>query len=199
MTVFTYVLIALISYLIGSFSTGISFSRRHGRDLREEGSKSSGATNAFRVMGARFGLLTFLGDFLKATLALWAGKLLGGQPGAMAAGIFVILGHNWPVYYRFRGGKGIACSIAVLFWIFPLQSLAAFLLASIVVVITKYVSLGSLVFILLSAVFITVYNGFIPYGLWVAILFALAVFQHRANLNRLLNGEENKLRLRRSV
>jgi len=199
MTVQSYALIALIAYLIGSFSTGISFSRRQGRDIRNEGSKSSGATNAFRVMGARFGLLTFLGDFLKATIALWAGKLLGGEPGALTAGFFVIIGHNWPVYYRFRGGKGIACSIAVLLWLFPLEALAAFALAFIVVLITKYVSLGSLVYIFLCAVFVTITHGFIPNGCWVALLFALAVFQHRSNIKRLLKGEENKLSIKRSA
>ena len=199
MTVLNYTLTALIAYLIGSFSPGISFSRGLGRDIRDEGSKSSGATNAFRVMGVKIGLLTFLGDFLKATIALWIGRLLAGEQGALTAGFYVVIGHNWPVYYRFRGGKGIACSIAVMLWLFPIEALIALLAALLVVIFTKYVSLASLSFLFICAVAVSITHGLIPNGCIVFLLFALALFQHRSNLKRLMKGEENKLKLKRTA
>ena len=197
MTPFQYLSVALIAYLVGSFSSGIVLSAFKGRDIRKEGSKSTGATNVTRVMGVGYGLLTFLGDFIKASLAVWVGVLICGYPGAMVAGIYVVVGHNWPVYYQFRGGKGIVCSIAVLLLVCPVEALIAGALAILVIALTRYVSLGSLTMVGVSAVLILIFKPFVPHGAWALILLVLAVYQHRANIARLMRGEENKLNLKR--
>jgi glycerol-3-phosphate acyltransferase PlsY len=197
MTPLQYLLIAVIAYLLGSFSFGIYLSAMRGKDIRAEGSKSSGATNVTRVLGIKFGLLTFLGDFVKATLAVLIGNMIAGQAGMQAAGIFAVVGHNWPVYYRFKGGKGIVCSVAVLLWVCPPEAAVASALAVITIILTKYVSLGSLVMVGVSSMLIIVSRPFIPLGAWSLILILLAIWQHRANIRRLIRGEESKLKLKK--
>lgn len=192
MSILKLIVIALISYLIGSFSPGIFFSALKGRDIRKEGSKSSGATNVTRVMGISYGLLTFISDITKAALALWLGWLISGKSGAMLAGIFTILGHNWPIYYGFKGGKGVACSVAILVIICPLEGLIACAAAVLVIALTRYVSLGSLTLLTVGTLLIIILRGFIPYGFWALLLMLLAFYQHRTNIERLLAGNENR-------
>lgn len=196
MNLLTFLLIALIAYLIGSFSSGIALSVLKGRDVRKEGSKSTGATNVSRVLGLSYGLLTFAADFLKACLALLLGYWIAGIKGAMTASVFVVIGHNWPVYYRFQGGKGIVCSLAVLLMMCPREALIASAAALIVIALTKYVSLGSLTVLALSFILIVINRGFLPYGWWSLILLVLGVFQHRENIKRILTGSENRFSLK---
>lgn len=193
-----YVLAALVAYLIGSFSFGILISAAKGHDIRQEGSKSSGATNVSRVLGLSYGLVTFLADFLKAALALGAGALIAGTNGAMVASIFVVIGHNWPVYYQFKGGKGIVCSVAVVILMCPLEGLLAGLIAIGVIAAFKYVSLGSLTYLASATILLMAIRGPVPYGWWSLILLVLGVFQHRSNIVRLISGKENKFTMRKS-
>lgn len=193
MTWTNIIIIAVLAYLIGSFSFGIFLSALQGKDIRKEGSKSSGATNVTRVMGLSLGMITFLGDFIKAVIAIWIGWLLEGTNGAMLAGVLAVVGHNWPVYYQFRGGKGVVCSVAVLLIICPLEGSIAAVLAVLVIWLTKYVSLGSLTYLFVASVMLLILRGFHPYGWWSLILLALGIFQHRTNIKRLLSGKENKL------
>lgn len=198
MNFFTAMLVAALAYLIGSFSFGIFISALQGRDVRKEGSKSAGATNVSRVMGIGFGLLTFLGDFIKATVAVFVGKWIAGPSGALLAGLFAVIGHNWPVYYRYRGGKGIVCSLAVLLWLFPVIGLIASGIAVLTIALTKYVSLGSLVLLASGCLMIVFQYSFWPEGLWALLLLALAIYQHRSNISRLLAGKENKFSFKSS-
>lgn len=191
-----FFLIALLAYLIGSFSSGIVLSALKGRDVRKEGSRSTGATNVSRVLGLSYGLLTFVADFLKACLALLAGFWIAGIKGAMTAAVFVVIGHNWPVYYRFQGGKGIVCSVAVLLLLCPPEALIASAAALLVIALSKYVSLGSLTVLALSFILISVNRGLMPYGWWSLILLVLGVFQHRENIKRILTGKENRFSLK---
>lgn len=193
MTPFQYILIGIIAYLIGSFSTGIVLSGTRGTDIRKEGSKSAGATNVTRVLGLGYGVLTLLGDFAKATLAVYIGRFIAGESGAMAAGIYAIVGHNWPVYYQFRGGKGIACSIAVLFWLCPIETLIGIACAIVSIAVTKFVSVGSLVLLSVSTIAILINRPLFPLGIWALLITALAYYQHRTNLRRLIQGKENRL------
>lgn len=197
MTPLQYLLIVAVAYLLGSFSSGIFLASLQGRDIRAEGSKSSGATNVTRVLGIKLGLLTFAGDFLKTALAVAFGRLISGQSGAMAAGIFAVAGHNWPVYYQFRGGKGIVCSATVLLLIFPVEALISAALFFAVTITSKFVSLGSLALLLSGVILLTSFKGFIPAGLWALVLFLLAVYQHRSNITRLIKGEENRFSLKK--
>lgn len=199
MTPLQYLLVAAVSYLIGSFSFGIFVSALKGRDIRQEGSRSSGATNVTRVLGPSYGLVTFLGDFIKAAAAVLFGFLVSGTAGALVASVFCVIGHNWPVYYQFRGGKGIVCSVAVILLLCPLEGAIASAIAVLVIWRTRFVSLGSLSYLLAAALLLTILRGLVPYGWWAFILLVLGVFQHRSNLSRLLKGQENKLSFKRQA
>lgn len=188
-----YVLCAVIGYLLGSVSTGVLLAKRAGHDIRSEGSKSTGATNALRVAGVRVGLLTFVLDCLKTVIAIVLGLLIGGQPCAMAAAFAVIIGHNWPVFFGFKGGKGIACSCAAMVVLFPLQGGIAAALCLIVIALSRRVSLGSLVMLVLFAVLMCAMYPFWPYGAFAAALALVGIFRHRENVKRLISGTENTL------
>ena len=188
-----YILCAVIAYLLGSISTGILVAKNSGHNLREEGSRNTGASNALRVLGVKGGALTFLGDFLKAFIAVMIGKAIAGMEGGLIAGLCVVLGHNWPVFFGFKGGKGIACSAAVLTTLFPLQGWIAVALCLLVIYIWRYISVGSLTMLFSFAVMILFTQPFWPTGVWALILLALGVYRHRSNLERLKNGTENKI------
>lgn len=193
MNIFLSILSILIGYLLGSISFGILIARKNGHDIRSEGSHNTGASNALRVLGLKGGALTFAGDFAKAALAVIAGSLLMGRPGAMLAGLGVVLGHNWPLYFSFKGGKGIACSTAVLLFTFPPQGGIAVALCLIVIALTKYISVGSLTMVTVFFVLMCVSFPFYPYAAWALILMLLAWYRHRGNLKRLYEGNENKI------
>lgn len=193
-------LVAAIAYLLGCFSTGTLISNASGVDIRSVGSKNTGASNVLRVLGLRKGLVTFAGDAAKALLACLAGELILGDAfgvqgfGAMLAGLFVITGHNWPVFYGFKGGKGVACSVAVILYCQPLLGAVSVALCILVIWLTRYISVGSMTmllsYLILSAVFMLGSWARIAFCL---ILFILCVVRHRANIERLKNGTENKL------
>ncbi len=195
--VLCYILIAVIAYLLGSLSTGLLLARlRRKPDLREVGSRNTGATNALRVMGLRDGILVFLGDMAKAFLACWIGSRMAGCPeGAWLAGLFAVVGHNWPVFFQFRGGKGAACTCAVMMYCFPLPALFAFLLGIAMIAIWRYVSVGSMSVITAYALIITFLvepGNLLAIG-WAWLLVILLVARHIPNIQRLAQGTERKL------
>ena len=184
---------AVIGYVLGSVSTGILYSRALGRDIRTQGSKNSGATNMTRVHGLKKGGLTFLGDCLKGVLAALIGKWLGGQTGAVVGGTFAVLGHMWPIFFGFQGGKGVATCIGIGFVTYPLFGGLALLIGVAVMLISKFVSLGSMLELIAFAIGVTLYYGLWPIGLWGIGLAALVVWRHRSNIKRLMNGTENRI------
>lgn len=194
-------LVAVISYLLGCFSTGLIVSSSKGVDIRNRGSKNTGASNVLRVMGFKSGLITFLGDFLKATLACWIGSLLLpdvtfgiSRFGAMLGGLFVVIGHNWPVFYGFKGGKGVACSVAVVFFINPLWGGISIAICIAVIALTRFISLGSMTLLFCYMVTMTIANwGDWAVCVFTVLLFVMCVWRHRTNIQRLMNGTENKL------
>ena len=183
----------VIGYLLGSFSTGILVANKEGHDIRAEGSHNTGASNALRILGLKGGALTFLGDFLKAALAVIAGLLIGGTYCCMLGGLGAVLGHNWPVFFGFKGGKGIACSTAVLLILFPWQGAVAAIACLLVIYFTRYISVGSLTMLSVFFLLMLFSMGLWPYGAWAFLLLALGVYRHRSNLQRLRDGTENKL------
>lgn len=183
----------VIGYLLGSISTGILVATRAGHDIRSEGSHNTGASNALRILGLRGGAVTFAGDFLKAALAVLLGQWIGGLFGGMAAGLGAVLGHNWPLFFRFKGGKGIACSTAVLLFLFPWQGAVAVGLCLLVIWRTRYISLGSLTMLTVFLLLMLFTMGFWPYAAWALVLTLLGFYRHRGNLARLKNGTENKI------
>lgn len=186
-------LTALIGYVLGSVSTGILYSRSLGRDIRTQGSKNSGATNMTRVHGLGKGLLTFLGDCAKGVLAALIGKWLGGQLGACVGGTCAVLGHMWPVFFGFKGGKGVATCIGVGFVTYPPFGGIAVAVGVAAMLITKFVSVGSMLGLITFGVCVAVRYGIWPVGLWGLALAALVVWRHRSNIQRLIKGTENKI------
>lgn len=195
-TTFTYILIAVIAYLLGSFSTGLFVAKiSGGPNLREVGSKNTGASNVLRTMGLKKGLVTFVGDCLKSLVACLIGRWLGGQYGAMLAGLMVILGHNWPVFFQFRGGKGVASSCGLMLVCFPIPAIISYLVAIALIATTKFISVGSMAMLTLYGLLVIILhaNGDWVIIAWAVVLAALCILRHRTNILRLVKGEENKI------
>ena len=186
----------VISYLLGSLSTGIIYSKVTGAgDIRTKGSKNAGATNVLRVMGKQAAIITLIGDMLKGILAALLGKwLVGGAFGGMLGSVFAVLGHSYPIFFEFKGGKGVATSFGSLLIAMPVPILICFGVFVITVAITRYVSLGS---ILAAATFPLMVLLTQPFELPVFLLSlfegAFVIYRHRSNIGRLLRHEENKL------
>ena len=191
-----YVVSGLIAYCLGSISMGLLVARlANGPDLRSVGSKNTGASNVLRTMGWKYGLITFFGDFLKAVLACWIGRLLtGAQEGALLCGLLVILGHNWPVFFGFRGGKGVASSCGVMLFCFPVPALICFGVAIGIIAVTKFISLGSMCMLTSYAILVSCFRaeGRWLVIAWAVILAALCILRHRGNIVRLIRGTENR-------
>jgi glycerol-3-phosphate acyltransferase PlsY len=185
-----------IGYLIGCFQTAFILGKLLlNVDIRQHGSGNSGTTNALRVLGWKAGFLTFFGDFLKAILAVVLIRLLFDDAlYTLYAGFGVVLGHNFPVFMKFKGGKGIAASAGALLAFDYRIGLISMLVMIVVVFFTRYVSLGSL--FLATWIPIGIYI-FYPQQWELLILgicfMILAFVRHQSNIKRLLSGEENKL------
>ncbi len=188
-----YIICAAAAYLLGSISFGILLTKNSGHDIRKEGSGNTGASNALRVFGLRTGLVTFICDILKAVISVLLGKALAGEYGGMLAGLFVIIGHNWPLFFGFKGGKGISCSCAVVLLNFPGPGAIAIAICIAAIAITRYISVGSMLLLVSYAVILCVIKPFWPHGVWAIVLAVMAVARHHGNIRRLLNGTENKL------
>ena len=190
-----YVIIAVIAYLLGSISFGMIVAKlAGGPNLREVGSKNTGATNVLRVMGLKIGLIVFVLDILKALIACIIGRVWLGLNGAMLAGLAVVIGHNWPCFFQFKGGKGVASTLAVMLLTFPIPAIICYVVAIVLIASTKYVSLGSITLAALFAILVIATNwANCLVILWVLIIADLLIWRHHANIGRLLHGTENKL------
>lgn len=189
-------LVLVVGYLLGNFSTGVVLSRcAKGMDIRDYGSKSAGSTNMLRVLGRSSAALTLIGDMLKGIIAaLIGGWLIGGKFGALLGGIAAIVGHDFPALLHFKGGKGIATSFGLLLYLYPIQSLIVLAFFILIVALTHYVSVGSIASACLYPFIITATTPFdLRVTLCLVVICVLAVFCHRANIQRLLAGKENKL------
>ena len=213
-------IIIILSYLIGSIPTSILISKAAGGiDIREHGSGNAGGTNVIRVLGWKYGLLVIILDALKGALAviIIARLFFGPLPFEnispfddftlvqIIAGIAAVIGHIWTIFAGFRGGKGIATALGMLVMLVTVEMLIAVGIFALVVLISRYVSLGSIIAAIsvpstlfirenLFHVDIPGYHTLFPFILAVS---ALVVFTHRKNLVRLLNGNENKLSFRK--
>ena len=211
-TIVQRIICLVIGYVFGLFQTGYIYGKLHGIDIRKEGSGNAGTTNALRVLGKKAGVITYAGDMLKAVLAAAVVRLIFGESHkdiimalVLYCGLGVILGHNFPFYLGFKGGKGIAASsgviIAIGYWPLILLGFCTFMTLTIV---SRYVSLGSLVMMtgFLIEFIIFGIKGMVP-GLYpaelveaiiiVAVITILAFWRHRANIGRLIHGNERKL------
>lgn len=186
----------VIGYLLGSISSGVLLSKLVMKDdIRAHGSGNAGTTNMLRVHGRGMALMTFAGDMLKGIIAVIIGALLVGGTTGMLVGVFgAVLGHNFPLYFGFKGGKGIATSFGCLLLVFPLQTLSAFAVFLLVFFATHYVSAGSVCAAVALPLFVILTTPFSVVN-WVCIvaLGALAIWRHKPNIIRLMNHNENKI------
>jgi len=202
--------IIILCYLIGSFPSGYLVGKSQGIDIRQHGSGNIGATNVLRVMGKKWGYLVFFCDSLKGFIAVKVGVWLATSAGAettfagVVAGICCIIGHNYTVWLRFKGGRGIATSIGVLLAIVPIVIVLIVLVVWVAVFfVWKYVSLASICAALSLPVAVLALFPFVAHGnYWVLLVFslivaALAVWRHRPNIDRLLHGTENRFGAKR--
>jgi len=203
-----------IGYVFGLFQTSYIYGKIKGIDIREHGSGNAGATNALRTLGKSAGIITFLGDGLKCLLAVWLVRILfsgmmpeDGQNWGVLLGMYaslgVILGHNFPFYLGFRGGKGIAATGGMLASLDPLLTGIAIVVFLGTTAITRYVSLGSILVLADFLIGVFVYGFLGKWGLTggplyemyaiTVFLTGLALFRHRENIQRLLRGTERKI------
>jgi len=194
-----------LGYLLGSLNTSMIVGKIYGTDITSHGSRSAGLTNTLRVLGKTAAAFVLIGDILKGIAACLIGLSLGvyAQSGEasdcvslLAAGAGAVIGHNWPVYFAFKGGKGALTAAAVMFmvnWLMALISLGLFVM---VIAATRYVSLGticaSIFFVALS--FVPAFGSTFYFRIFACLMAAIIIFKHRDNIRRLLSGTENKLR-----
>ncbi|SDR51827.1 acyl-phosphate glycerol-3-phosphate acyltransferase [Rhizobiales bacterium GAS191] len=193
-----------LGYLLGSLNTAVIVGKIYGKDISSHGSKNAGLTNTLRVFGKSAAAFVLAGDILKGIIACFIGLHLGvyvysGETkdcvSLLAAGAGAIIGHNWPVYFGFKGGKGALTAAAVLFmidWVMALICLGFFV---IIVALTRYVSLGTIYatmfFVAIS--FIPVFGNTFYFYIFACLMAFTVIFKHKENIQRLLSGTENKL------
>lgn len=198
------VLVLIIGYLLGSVNTSIIVGKCYGTDIREHGSGNAGMTNTLRTLGKTAAILVIIGDVLKGVVSYIIGNcVLNTLPttisfdiagiGGMVAGISAIAGHNWPIYFGFKGGKGILTSISVILmmdWKLGLILLGIFV---VVVAITRYVSLGSIIACIAFPIGAFFKGNGLVFTIFSAILAIIAIARHNKNIERLIKGTESKI------
>ncbi len=194
---FVKILFVAAAYLIGSINSAIIVGRLMGLgDIREKGSHNAGSTNMLRVGGKKAAAFTFSGDILKGIIVVVAAKIFREQIGNVAfylSCFAVIVGHNFPIFFGFRGGKGVATSAAVMIILdFPI-GISIVLISLAVMAISKYVSLGSIAGAVIYPIAVAIFRSEPEYTVFAVLVGLLALIRHRANIKRLINGTENKL------
>ncbi len=192
-----FIVILLIIYLIAAIPTGVVLARLMGsEDVRQAGSGNIGATNVYRVAGKLAGVLTLVGDILKGFLPLLAFRSwMSPAPTQLGVACCIaIIGHCYPVYLKFKGGKGIAIALGVFLILSPKAVLGAVIVFIIAVAITRYVSLGSILAAMSAPLLILMLNYPQPTFLTALFIATLVTWRHRTNIRRLLDGTENRFK-----
>ena len=212
--IITRVLAIVIGYIFGIFQTGYFYGKSKGIDIRKQGSGNAGTTNSLRVLGWKAGLITFVGDLFKAILAVVLVHMLfkDTYPDAIKlldlyAGFGSVLGHNFPFYMKFKGGKGIACTSGMILAVCPLAAPICLILFIGAVAITRYVSLGSILVVTAYLIQVIVFGNMgliqidgalLPEFYIISACFTgMALWRHRANMKRLATGTENKFGIKK--
>lgn len=204
----------LIGYIFGLFQTAYIYGKSKGIDIRKEGSGNAGTTNSLRVLGWKASAVTFLGDLFKAIFAVLLIKLIftniygdATKVLELYAGFGSVLGHNFPFYLQFKGGKGIACTSGVILAVCPLAAPICLILFILAVATTRYVSLGSILVVISYLIQAIVFGqlgylhlegtALVEFYIVSACFTAMALWRHRQNIVRLLNGTENKFGMKK--
>ena len=208
----TYIIIAIIAYAIGSVNFSIIISRKYaGFDVREKGSGNAGSTNMLRSVGKKAAAITLICDILKGVISILIAVIIGNIAKEVdkallvqIAGIAVVLGHTFPIFFEFKGGKGVATSLGVLLMTNWQIGLICLVFAIIIMIFSKMVSMGSVGAAILFPVltlfirdnYIVETSGF-KYFIYSVVLALIVAFNHRENIKRILNGTENKLNFKK--
>lgn len=201
----SYILVALVSYMLGSIMFSVIFTKKiKGFDVREKGSGNAGSTNVLRTAGKGVAILTLICDIAKGIVAILFALLMNhidpvDNPEYLVqvAGMFVAIGHTFPIFFKFKGGKGVATSLGIILLINWRIGLICLVFALLLMILSRMVSLGSVsAAILFPVLTIFITEGYIVEGNYIVFGILLGVFvcfNHRSNIKRLLNGTENKL------
>lgn len=197
------VIFLLIGYILGALPNGVWIGKHFkGIDIREHGSKNSGATNAYRVLGAKYGIMVLVADALKGFLPPFIASKFGVEGNyLLLIGMVAIVGHTLSFFLNFKGGKGVATSLGVFLFLIPKVTLTLFIIFVVVVAITRYISLGSIIASIMLPILTYFYpteNGLdkLPLLIMTTLIGAFVVYKHKSNIGRLLNGTENKFKLK---
>ncbi len=201
MDIFLFIVCAVIGYALGSVNSSVLVGKLFGTDVRTRGSGNAGLTNTLRVLGKKAALMVLIGDVLKGVLAVLFGLLMKRIIGysslanlyGVMAGTFAVIGHNWPVYFKFKGGKGILTTATVILMLDWRIGLIAFAIFLILVAVFRYVSLGSIIGAASVPISALILGHTVPFIIFMVLLAVLAIYRHKANIRRLIDGNENKL------
>lgn len=194
----------VLGYLLGSLNTAVIVGKIYGKDIRSHGSKSAGLTNTLRVLDKSAAIFVLVGDILKGVIACLIGLLIDvyfysgvamDSVSFLVAGAGAVIGHNWPIYFKFNGGKGALTAVTVLFmadWVMGLLCISFFV---IIVALTRYVSLGTIcaIVLIVAISFIPVFEHTLYFNIFACVMALTIIFKHTKNIQRLLSGTENKV------
>ncbi len=192
-----YFTVAIIAYLFGSIPTGYLIAKQlFGIDIRNFGSKNIGATNMFRTLGAKPALIVLLVDVIKGAIPVLIAQWLlpNDVLASLLAGAVAVIGHNYTCWLNFKGGRGVATSLGVVITLVPLGALLVFLIWAVIVYITRYVSLGSIIGAVCAPVTAWYFGYDSKVQIFIAVMALLVIVGHKDNIKRLLSGTENKIK-----
>jgi len=188
------VIVFIIAYLLGSIPFAYFAGRLKGIDVRKHGSGNIGTTNAFRLLGKKLGILVLLGDTAKGALAAGAGYYFYGPWGGILGGILAMLGHSWNPFFGFRpSGKGVASGFGIILILMPEVTIIAISIFLITIVLTRYVSMGSVFGALTVILLVFIFNEPLAYIVFALIAVPVVIIRHIGNIKRILNGTEHRI------
>ncbi|MDW7671620.1 MAG: glycerol-3-phosphate 1-O-acyltransferase PlsY [Bacillota bacterium] len=193
-------LLLIAAYFIGNLSPAFILGKVAANiDIREYGSGNAGTTNVMRVMGAKAGVFVLLADVMKGVAAVWIGRTFGGETIAVLCGFLAVIGHNWPILLKFKGGKGAATTMGVALMIHAPFALICIGLAGVIIVLTKYVSLASIIGIPIWTTLLWLGGSESSHVLLGTALSILVLYRHRSNIQRIINGSENRVDIKKKL
>lgn len=187
------IIAVILGYFLGAIPFGYLVGKLKGINIMQEGSGNIGFTNTWRVMGFQYGILVLICDVSKGYLSSMFGFMLAGEWGALLGGVACILGHTFSIFLRFKGGKGVACGAGFLLYISPITFVLCAICLCLIILFTKYMSLGSITAAALCPFVLFFTNAPLIYVFGFAICCTYVIWMHRSNIKRLLSGNENKI------
>jgi len=188
-----WIKVILLGYVLGSIPFGYLAGKLYKIDIRQYGSGNIGFTNAMRVIGVFPAAFVLFFDALKGFLSAWYGLHLGGENTAVLGALAAMAGHNWPFTLKFKGGRGVATGLGIILFITPKITLVAVIIWLGIVILTRYVSLGSIMAAIFVPIAMILVNKPLPFIVFAVIGASLVVIRHTANIKRLMQGKENKI------